>query len=98
MIWVTDADDAGGYRLLLTCSNGRKGVVDLHDKIFNDHRDIVLHLRDPAEFRKFRVEFDTVVWENGLDFAPEYLYGLMTPEAAAPPSLEADSPRKPIRG
>jgi ribosomal protein L31E len=33
-------------------------------------------LKDPARFKAFRVdpELETVVWENGADFAPEFLY------------------------
>jgi hypothetical protein len=33
-------------------------------------------LKDPGQFRRFRVdpELQTVVWENGADLAPEFLY------------------------
>jgi hypothetical protein len=33
-------------------------------------------LRDPARFREFRLdrEMNTVVWPNGADLAPEFLY------------------------
>jgi hypothetical protein len=98
MIWVTDANHAGGYRLLLTFNNGRKGIVDLHDKIFDDHRDIVLQLRDPEVFRSFRVQYDTVVWENGFDLAPEYLYDQLAPDAATPSPSEAGPPQRRTQG
>jgi hypothetical protein len=31
-------------------------------------------LTSPQAFRKVRVTFDTIEWENGLDLDPEYLY------------------------
>ena len=31
-------------------------------------------LKEPAYFRNFRINFNTIEWENGADFAPEYLY------------------------
>lgn len=36
-------------------------------------------LRDLAAFRSFRVdpELETIVWENGADLAPEFLYETM---------------------
>ena len=31
-------------------------------------------LRDQAVFSAIRVEMDTVIWTNGFDLAPEFLY------------------------
>ena len=31
-------------------------------------------------FRRFAIPFNTVQWENGADFAPEYLYEISVPE------------------
>ena len=31
-------------------------------------------LKDINEFKKVRVTFDTIEWENGLDLDPEFLY------------------------
>ena len=74
MIWVTHANYAGAYRLKLTFSDGTEGEVDLQEIIVNDPRLIFRELRDVDLFKKFRVDMDTVVWENGLDLAPEFLY------------------------
>ncbi len=35
--------------------------------------DLFEPLKDPARFRAFRLEGNTVAWDNGADFAPEFL-------------------------
>lgn len=78
MLSVTNATYLGNYTLKLTFNNGIEGTADLHDAIFNDHRAIFSELRDENEFQKFNVAHYTVVWENGLDLAPEFLLELVT--------------------
>ena len=63
------------YRLDVVFDNGRRGVVDLrgalNGKMFEPLRELSLFAQvaiDP--------ELETVVWPNGADFAPEYLYFL----------------------
>lgn len=74
MLWVTDAKHLGSYRLRLRFSDGTDGEVDLETLVLSDTRPIVAALRDPVVFADFRVGLDTVVWHNGFDLAPEYLY------------------------
>lgn len=74
MVWVTHATYIGDYCLHVTFSDGTEGNVDLKETIFNDPRRLFQELRDIERFKKFRVDMDTVVWENGLDLAPEYLF------------------------
>jgi len=76
MIWVTAAQHLDGHKVRLTFNDGAEGVADLHATIFDDPRPIFRPLRAVAEFRRFRVAMDTLVWDNGLDLAPEYLYRL----------------------
>lgn len=74
MIWVTHAIHTSDYCLHVTFSDGTEGDVDLKETIISDSRHLFQELRDIERFRKFRVDMDTVVWDNGLDLAPEYLY------------------------
>ena len=73
-IWVTAAKALPKYRLRVRFSDGSEGEVDLQDFVFKDQRPIVVALRDPNTFAALRVALDTVVWANGFDLAPEFLY------------------------
>ena len=83
MIWVTDARYLDGYRLWVRFSDGVEGTVDLTDLIARDPRLIVQALRDLHTFSALRAEMDTVVWSNGFDLAPEYLYERVRAQAPA---------------
>jgi hypothetical protein len=74
---VREACYEGDYRIRLRFNDGAEGVVDLRDCLEGE---VFEPLRDLDAFRAFRVdpEIETVVWENGADMAPEYLYNRMT--------------------
>ena len=74
MISILHATYLSDYRIQLDFNNGRSGEVDLKEVITHDHRPIFKELKDINAFKKFKVEFDTLVWSNELDMAPEYLY------------------------
>ena len=79
---VRRATYAGDYRLLIAFENGDERLVDL-----GPHLDgpIFEPLKDPAYFKGFRVneDIDTVVWENGADFSPDFLYEIGQPISEA---------------
>lgn len=74
-IEVIQAEYIGGYRLLLLFNNGEKRIVDLSDSLKGT---VYIPLKDINFFKKFSIKFNTVEWENGADFAPEYLYEIST--------------------
>ncbi len=74
MIYVVKATYVEQYKISLTFSDGKEGIVDLKKVIFDDPRPIFQALQDINNFQKFTVEMDTIVWENGLDLSPEFLY------------------------
>lgn len=77
MKWVTKAKHIDSYKIWLKFNDKKEGIVDLESAFANDHREIFKELRNQEQFKKFKVDADTIVWENGLDLAPEYLYDLI---------------------
>ena len=54
-------------------NNNVNKVVDLRSSL----KGIVFEpLKDLDFFKRFSVKYNTVEWENGADFAPEYLLSL----------------------
>jgi len=86
-IWVTSAKALPKYRVRVSSSDGTAGEVDLEDFVFRDRRPIVAALRDLGAFAALRAELDTVVWANGFDLAPEFLYANKKSYAESQPSV-----------
>ena len=59
------------YKLLLRFDNNESRIFDVKP-ILSCGR--FAELNDLNLFKKVRVSFDTVEWDNGLDLDPEYLY------------------------
>ncbi len=72
-IEIVNAEYIDGYRLLLFFNNGERRVVDLSNSL---NGPVYLPLKDIDYFKNFSIKFNTVEWENGADFAPEYLYDI----------------------
>jgi hypothetical protein len=76
-IEVVKAEYLDGYRLKLLFNNGERRVVDLGPSL---NGSVFAPLKDTEAFKKFSIKFNTIEWENGADFAPEYLYEIGTME------------------
>lgn len=73
MFDVIDVRYVGVYTVWLRFEDGTAGEVDLS----HDLEGVVFEpLRDPAYFARVSLnrEIGTIVWPNGADFAPEFLY------------------------
>lgn len=70
---ITQAKYVKNYTLYLHFSDGSEGEIDLESELTGE---IFEPLKDIPFFKKFSVnhEIHTLVWPNGADFAPEYLY------------------------
>jgi len=70
---VLEARYLGGHTVWLRFRDGTAGEIDLgpvlRGRVFEP-------LRNPAYFRTFTIdpEFNTLVWPNGADIAPEFLH------------------------
>lgn len=75
---LTNARYVGGYRVELTYGDGTQGIIDLVDDLWGE---VFEPLRDLERFQTFRLdpELQTIVWPNGADLAPEFLYERVTP-------------------
>jgi uncharacterized protein len=70
---VVDAKQISGYVLRLKFRDGTEGEIDLEPELYGA---MFAALKDPDQFKLFRLdpEFHTLVWPNGADLAPEFLY------------------------
>ncbi|GHV33577.1 hypothetical protein AGMMS4952_25590 [Spirochaetia bacterium] len=74
MLGITDFALKGDYTVYVEFNDGQKGLIDLKDTFENDHREIIRELLDLEKFRTVRIGLHTLCWDNGVDFAPEFLY------------------------
>ena len=70
---VKEAKYLRDYVIWLRFNDGAEGEIDLEKELEGE---VFGPLKDQQLFQKFRVdpELETVVWENGADLAPEFLY------------------------
>ena len=73
ILHVVEAKHLGGYRVEVGFNDGKRGIADLTEALSGG---IFENLKDENEFARFVVdpELDTLVWANGADLAPEYIY------------------------
>jgi hypothetical protein len=70
---ITQASYINDFKLSLKFNNGAEMTVDLENEL---NGSVFNPLKDKDKFKKFSIVFNTIEWENGADFAPEYLYEL----------------------
>lgn len=73
---VTKAEYIDGYRIRLFFNNGEVRIADLLSSLKGE---VFEPLHNIEMFKRFAINFNTVVWENEADFAPEYLYEISKP-------------------
>lgn len=71
---VINAQYLENYRIKLYFNNEIR-VVDLSSSLQGE---VFQPLKDKEYFKNFAIKFNTIEWENGADFAPEYLYKIST--------------------
>ncbi|MBF0377271.1 MAG: DUF2442 domain-containing protein [Desulfamplus sp.] len=70
-IHVTQAKYIDEYKVWLLFNDGAEGEVDLSSELYGE---VFEPLKDKAVFKSFTLEGGhTLSWNNGADFAPEFL-------------------------
>ena len=70
-IEIIKAEYLDNYRIKLWFNDGKMKIVDLAGSL----NGLVFEpLKELEFFKKFTIKFNTIEWDNGADFAPEYLY------------------------
>jgi hypothetical protein len=70
ILHVDEAKYVEGHRVWLRFNDGFCGEVDLSDELDGP---IFEPLKKVDYFRQFVVRYNTLSWQNGADFAPEFL-------------------------
>jgi hypothetical protein len=77
---VLEARHLEAFRVWLKFNDGASGEVDLSDELDGP---VFGPLRDPEIFRRLTLRHHTVSWDNGADFAPEFLRERLVRDADA---------------
>jgi len=74
---VKSVSYVSGYKLLLSFEDGSRRLVDLEHELDGE---IFEPLKDVDYFKTVRVntDLDTIVWDNGADMSPDFLYQVGT--------------------
>lgn len=85
---LVKAEYKGEFRIWLSFSDGTEGEIDLEPELWGE---IFEPLKGIDNFAKFKLddELGTLVWPNGADFAPEFLYQQLRPDYALQPTGSA---------
>ena len=67
---VVEARYVKDYTVWLRFNDGVCGEVDLSSELYGE---VFEPLRDLEKFKRFTISLHTLAWENGADFAPEFL-------------------------
>jgi hypothetical protein len=72
-ISIVKAKHIKGFEVELMFDNGVTAVVNLEPYLEGE---VFAPLKDVSYFKSFKLDSWTLNWENGADFAPEFLYDL----------------------
>ena len=70
---ISDAKYLGDYKISLIFNTGESKTVDLYAELIGE---IFEPLKDKSYFQSFKIKYSTIEWNNGADFAPEFLFEL----------------------
>lgn len=71
LVKITQSRYIEGYKINFRFNDGKEKIIDFKNLLWDE---VFEPLKDVEKFKNFRLNPFTVEWENGADFAPEYLY------------------------
>jgi len=76
ILHVEEAKYSGNYSIWVRFNDGLEGEVDLSNALDGE---MFEPLRDIDKFKSFKIDpiMETIIWDNGADIAPEYLYEIL---------------------
>ena len=74
LLWITKAEYINDFKLNIQFNNNENGIIDLENNL---DKKIFEPLKDKTFFKNFKLNNWTIEWENGADFSPEFLYGIV---------------------
>ena len=74
LVSVINAEYQQDFKILLKFNDGLTGTVDLINYLDGE---VFEPLKNKNYFKTFSVDSWTIGWDNGADFAPEFLYELI---------------------
>ena len=85
MHFVRDVKYVGDYKLQLKFEDGTLREVDLSHHLDGE---VFVPLRKPERFRSvyLNTDLETIVWDNGADMSPDFLYEIGIPVAESVPA------------
>ena len=92
MHFVKEVNYVSDYKLLVSFEDGTVKLVDLASYLDGE---IFEQLKDKNYFKTVRVnpDIDTIVWENGADISPDFLYEIGVVPAPEMVFAVRDKPR-----
>ena len=76
---IVEAKYINNYTIWLKFKDGLEGTIDLSNEFDGP---IFEPLKNINYFKSFIIEGSTISWDNGADFAPEYLYQIVKSKTA----------------
>jgi hypothetical protein len=70
---VLKAEYINNYNIKVFFNDNLEKIINLENELYGSVFEL---LKDKEYFKQFYIDCNTISWENGADFAPEYLHGL----------------------
>jgi len=74
MIKIIDAEIKDDYTVYVEFNDGKKGYILFRKILESDHRQVIRDLLQKEIFDTLKIKLNTLCWDNGVDFAPDFLY------------------------